>query len=106
MADFVKAIAAAELAPGQCKEVVVAGRAVALFNVDGVFYATTNTCLHRGGPLGQGFLEGNVVTCPWHGWTFDVSSGESTVNPSLKVESYQVKLGGMDVLVKVGWLTT
>src|SRR5262245_21695022 len=102
MAEFVKAIAAADLAPGQCKEVVVAGRAVALFNVGGVFYATTNTCLHRGGPLGQGFMEGNVVSCPWHGWTFDVSSGTSTVNPDLRVESFEVRVEGTDVLVKVG----
>jgi nitrite reductase/ring-hydroxylating ferredoxin subunit len=102
MADYVKAIAVADLAPGQCKEVLVAGRAVALYNVGGVFHATTNTCLHRGGPLGQGFLEGNVVTCPWHGWTFDVTSGANTVNPEMTVETFEVKVEGGDVLVKVG----
>ena len=52
MAEFVKAIAAADLAPGQGTEVSVAGRAVAIFNVGGTFYAISNTCLHRGGPLG------------------------------------------------------
>jgi nitrite reductase/ring-hydroxylating ferredoxin subunit len=92
MAEFVKVLPAAELAPGSATEVLVGTRPVALFNVDGAFHALSNTCLHRGGPLGQGMLDGCVVMCPWHAWTFDVTTGVSTVNPELKVARYEAKL--------------
>jgi nitrite reductase/ring-hydroxylating ferredoxin subunit len=55
-----------DVKPGQAKVVVVAGRLVAIYNVNGTFYATDNTCLHRAGPLGEGFLDGAVITCPMH----------------------------------------
>jgi nitrite reductase/ring-hydroxylating ferredoxin subunit len=93
---------AAELAPGACAEVRVGGTAIALFNVSGAIYALTNTCMHRGGPLGQGLLEGQVVMCPWHAWTFDVTTGLSTVNPELQVRRYEVKVEDGDVFVDVG----
>ena len=98
---FVRVIAASELAPGSCQEVAVAGRAVALYNVGGRFYATGNTCLHRGGPLGQGMMEGQTVTCPWHAWSWDVTTGENTANPTLKVPSYEVRMEDGQVFVKV-----
>ena len=101
MAEFQKAIAAADLPPGQCTEVLVDGKPVALYNVEGRFYATSNVCLHRGGPLGQGFLSGSVVMCPWHAWTWDVVSGENTANADLKVPTYEVKVEEGDVMVKV-----
>lgn len=90
-----------DLAPGQCKVVQVNGKAVALYNVDGKFYATDNTCLHRGGPLGEGDLDGSVVTCPWHGWRYDVTSGANAMNPSIKVASFPVSVEGSAVLVDV-----
>lgn len=101
MAEFQRAIPAADLAPGQCTELVVNGRPVALFNVDGRFYATTNICLHRGGPLGQGMLSAHEVMCPWHAWTWDVRTGENTANPSLKMETYEVKVEDGVVMVRV-----
>ncbi len=101
MAGFVKALAAADLAPGRGTEVNVAGTAVAMFNVGGAFYAIGNTCLHRGGPLGQGFLEGPTVTCPWHNWTYDVSTGENVVNHDLKVPCYPTRVEDGQVLVQV-----
>jgi nitrite reductase (NADH) small subunit len=100
MAEFVKVIAAADLPSGQGMEVAVAGKAVALFNVEGVFYALSNTCLHRGGPLGQGFVEGKTVTCPWHNWTFDLSTGANVVNGELKVPCYATRLEDGQVFVK------
>ena len=102
MSDFVKALPAAELPPGQGVELSVGGQAVALFNVEGCFYALSNTCLHRGGPLGQGFVEGRTVTCPWHSWTFDLATGQNVVNGELKVACYETKLEDGQVLVKVG----
>jgi nitrite reductase/ring-hydroxylating ferredoxin subunit len=101
MSEFVRALAACEVAPGQCVEVSVAGKPVALYNVAGTFYATSNTCIHRGGPLGQGLLEGHAVMCPWHAWTWDVRSGENTANPSLRIPSYETKVEGGDVMVRI-----
>jgi nitrite reductase/ring-hydroxylating ferredoxin subunit len=102
MSEFVRALAASEVAPGQCVEVSVAGKPVALYNVAGTFYATSNTCIHRGGPLGQGALDGAVVLCPWHAWSWDVTTGENTANPELKIPTYPVKVEDGQVLVQVG----
>ena len=102
MSDFVKALPVTDLPPGQGVELNVAGQAVALFNVGGSFYALSNVCLHRGGPLGQGFVEGITVTCPWHAWTWDVTTGENVVNGELKVARYETKIEDGQVLVKVG----
>jgi len=101
MGEFLKAAAVQDLPPGTAREVAVGGKAVALYNVGGTFYATSNICLHRGGPLGQGMLDGGIVMCPWHAWTWDVTTGENAANPSLKIETYAVKVEGGDVYVKV-----
>ena len=101
MAEFVRVIAASELSPGACTEVTAGGRPVALFNVGGTFHAIGNTCIHRGGPLGQGALDGTTVLCPWHGWSYDVTTGVSTVNPELRVDRYEVKVEDGQVLVRV-----
>lgn len=101
MASFVKVASTNELPPGQGKSVVVGDREVAVFNCDGKFYAIDNTCPHQGGPLGEGELDGTVVTCPWHGWRFDVCSGQSPVVPSAKLAKYEVKVEGSDILVAV-----
>jgi nitrite reductase/ring-hydroxylating ferredoxin subunit len=57
---------------GQGRVVEVEGKDLALFNVDGTYYAIDNACAHRGGPLGEGDLEGRFVLCPWHAWRWDV----------------------------------
>ncbi|MBV9359631.1 MAG: Rieske 2Fe-2S domain-containing protein [Chloroflexi bacterium] len=64
-----------DVPPGQVRLVVVDGRAWAVANVDGSFFAVDNNCPHNGGPLAKGALEGRVLTCPWHGWRWDVASG-------------------------------
>ncbi len=96
---FVKAANKADLAPGTGKTVTVEGRCLALFNADGKYYAIDNTCPHRGGPLGEGSLNGNEITCPWHGWSFDVTSGQGTLNPAASVISYPVMEEGENILV-------
>ncbi|MBI4165919.1 MAG: Rieske 2Fe-2S domain-containing protein [Acidobacteria bacterium] len=101
MADYVAVAKVSNLAVGTGKVVEVNGKAVALFNVNGTFYAIDNTCRHRGGPLGEGTLEGNVVTCPWHMWDYDVTTGELTANRDVKVTSYSVKVEGDEVKVAV-----
>ncbi|MBS3104675.1 non-heme iron oxygenase ferredoxin subunit [Candidatus Woesearchaeota archaeon] len=99
MPNFVKVASTSDLKPGENKVVNVNGIEVALFNVDGEFFAISNTCLHRGGPLGEGMLEGDTVACPWHGWRFNVKTGVSPVVPTAKVQTYQVKVEGNDVMI-------
>ena len=100
MSTFVRVAAASDVAPGSGLCVEAQGRQIALFNVDGTFYAVDNTCPHRGGPLAEGELEGATVTCPWHAWQFDLTTGESLTDDS-KVDRYDVKVEGGDVLVAV-----
>jgi nitrite reductase/ring-hydroxylating ferredoxin subunit len=99
---FVYAAKARDIAPGQIREILLDGTTIALANVGGQFHALSNTCLHRGGPLGQGSLHGNLVTCPWHGWTFDVISGKVSPNQTAGVACYPVELRGDDVYVDIG----
>jgi nitrite reductase (NADH) small subunit len=99
---FLRAAKKDEVPAGTIREFAVDGKTIALANVDGSFHAINNTCLHRGGPLGQGELEGNVVTCPWHGWQYDVTSGKVTMNPSVGVDCYAVEVRGEDVWVDCG----
>ncbi|MBZ5700227.1 MAG: Rieske 2Fe-2S domain-containing protein [Acidobacteriia bacterium] len=92
----------AEIPAGTIREFQVEGQAIALANVGGKFHAINNSCLHRGGPLGGGVLEGSVVTCPWHGWQFDVSSGKVLQNPAVGVDCYALEVRGEDIFVNVG----
>ena len=101
MSTFVKACAVADVQPGTGKTITVEGKELALFNVDGTFYAVDNECPHRGGPLGEGELEGCVVTCPWHAWQFDLSTGES-ITDDMSVVRHETRIEGDDVLVAVG----
>jgi len=99
MNGFVRVARKDELEPGRGKTVDVAGTPVALFNVGGTYYALHNTCRHRGGPLGEGELSNSVVTCPWHGWQYDVTTGEKVANPEIRVEKFEVRVEGDDILV-------
>jgi nitrite reductase (NADH) small subunit len=99
VAEFIKVASISEVSVGSSKTVEVNGKAVALFNVGGKIYALDNTCLHQGGPLGEGLLEGEVVTCPWHFWEFNVRTGEKLGEPSLKAAIYPVQVEGDDIKV-------
>jgi NAD(P)H-dependent nitrite reductase small subunit len=99
MATMTKVAKASEIPPGTGKVVETGGKTIAVFNCEGTFYATDNTCRHRGGPLGEGSLSGTTVTCPWHGWEYDVTSGACQMDPSIKVATYDVKIEGEDVLL-------
>ena len=99
MAEFVSVANVADIAPGQGKTAVVNGKDIALYNVDGTFYAIDGICVHRGGPLGEGELQGKIVTCPWHQWTYDVTTGTSTLNPAAKVACYETKIEAGEIRV-------
>jgi nitrite reductase (NADH) small subunit/3-phenylpropionate/trans-cinnamate dioxygenase ferredoxin subunit len=101
MSDFTSVAKVDDVPEGEGRVVEVNGVAVGLFNVGGTFYAIDDTCIHRGGPLGEGACEGNVVSCPWHGWQYDVTTGECLSSPGESVEKYEVQVDGDDVQVKV-----
>ncbi len=85
-------------APGSVTEVVAAGHTLCIANVDGTLHAMDGICPHRGGPLGQGTLEGNAVLCPWHAWAFDLTTGRAEHSPQASVAVYPIELEGDDVI--------
>ena len=99
MAQFTKVATTSDIPSGSGKAIEINGKTNAVFNCDGTFYAIDNTCKHRGGPLGEGSLSGKVVTCPWHGWEYDVSTGACQMDPSIKVQKFDVKVEGDNILV-------
>lgn len=102
MAEFVKAAKTDEIAPGQSKMLEVNGKKIVIFNVAGSFYAIDDTCSHRGGSLSQGMIEGEKVTCPWHGAVFDIRSGEVLGPPAPKgVARYNVRVDGVQIEVEI-----
>jgi nitrite reductase (NADH) small subunit len=97
----VKVAAATDVPPGAGRVVEVDGRMLALFNVAGAYHAIDNTCPHRGGPLGDGDLDGSLVSCPWHGWRWDVTSGANANNPAVRVACFPASVDGGDVFVEL-----
>ena len=103
MSKLVRVARVKDLAPGHGKMIKAQGRDIALFNVDGTFYAIHGFCLHRGGPLGEGQPKGTVVTCPWHGWQYDVTTGANVRNPDpeAKLATFLITIDGSDILVEI-----
>ena len=90
-----------EVPAGQGRVVEVAGKQLALFNLEGKYFFLDNLCPHRGGPLGDGIVMGNAVTCPWHGWQFDCATGKSTRNPTVGVATYPAIVEGSTIYVEL-----
>ncbi len=88
-----------DIAPGTAKAFVVGDREIAVFNVGGSFYAIENSCPHQGGPLAEGYIDGDIVTCPWHAWCFDVKTGAMTLGGFTHVETYDVMVAGSTISV-------
>ena len=101
MAEFVRVASTSDIPTGQGRMFDVQGRQVAIFNVGGRFHAIDNVCEHQGGPLAEGEVDGCIVTCPWHGWTYDVASGVSPDDPDTRVRHFDLKIEGSDVFVAV-----
>lgn len=100
MPDFKKVASASEIPAGEMTIVEVDGEEVAIANVGGEFFAFTNTCTHRGGPLGEGILMGDVVECPFHAGRFNVRTGAVVAPPpSEPVQTYAVRVDGDDISV-------
>jgi nitrite reductase (NADH) small subunit len=90
-----------ELSPGTLIEVVEGGDLYALCNVDGEVRAMSGRCPHHGGPLGQGALEGSLVTCPWHAWPFDSATGACAFNDALRIPTFEVRIEAGQILVNL-----
>ena len=103
MSHFVKVATKSEIEAGSGRKVEVNGKEIALFNIGGSFCAIDDTCSHRGGPLSEGSMEDNVVTCPWHGSKWDVTNGSLTWFPAkLKpADTFKVSVEGDTVYVEV-----
>jgi nitrite reductase (NADH) small subunit len=101
MANIIKLTTEAELPPSdEAKEFPCGAKAICVANVSGVYSALDNVCPHRGGPLGQGMIEGSKVVCPWHGWSWDTKTGQAVQDPSMKVAVYPLKIEGGEVLIE------
>jgi len=100
MSDSRVTIATVDQIPeGEGRVFEAAGKTLAVFNADGRFYAIDNGCTHRGGPLGEGELDGTTVTCPWHGWRWDVTTGANVNNPAVKMACFPVSVENGQILV-------
>lgn len=90
-----------EFPEGEGRLVVVSGRHVAVFRLDGRFHALDNMCLHRGGPLCDGVVKDGVVTCPWHGWSYEIRTGTLVQDPRVGVSRHDVKVADDTVGIRL-----
>ena len=96
-----QALKASEIPPGSCHKAYINGKEIAVFNVGGKFYATQSECTHTGGPLCDGALDGDTVTCPWHGSQFNVRTGEVVMDPAAEpLVTYEVKVQDSVLIVE------
>jgi nitrite reductase (NADH) small subunit len=99
---LVRLTAQSELpAINEAKEFPCGNKTICIANVDGNYSAMDNVCPHRGGPLGQGMVEGGKVVCPWHAWNWDAKTGATELDSNLKVQIYPVKIESGDMLVEI-----
>jgi nitrite reductase (NADH) small subunit len=98
---FVKVGSVSRLAPGSVMEASVGADYYAICNVDGRIHALAGSCPHRGGPLGQGAVNGSNLTCPWHAWEFDCRTGANDYNPTVIVATFAVQVLGDDILIDI-----
>ena len=101
MPEFVDLASTADLPVGRAKAYEVEGRTIALYHTSSGFYATDNVCPHRGGPLAEGDLIGDEITCRWHLWGFDVVTGACPGNREISVATHEVRVEGDRVMVRL-----
>jgi nitrite reductase (NADH) small subunit len=88
-----------DIRPGTVRSVQVGDQEIAIANVDGEFFATQHACLHLHGPLGEGRLEGKTLSCPWHGWQYDVRTGKNEFDRAIQLQTFEVRVEGGEVQV-------
>jgi nitrite reductase (NADH) small subunit/3-phenylpropionate/trans-cinnamate dioxygenase ferredoxin subunit len=100
MSDFHTVCRVSEVAPGEGKTVVVGGKLIALFFVNGQYHAIDDTCPHMGASLSGGYLQDGIVTCPWHAWRYRLADGAWVDNPKLKIGCYAVRVEGDQIQIE------
>ena len=101
MGKFVRVLSTKDVPPGSAVAVKIAGSQVAVFNVDGQFYAIDDTCTHAGGSLSEGPVQGKEVVCPWHGAVFNIETGEVLSAPASEgVRTYKIQIAGDEVQIE------
>jgi nitrite reductase/ring-hydroxylating ferredoxin subunit len=101
MADFTVVAKVDDVPRGAVKTVYAGDQPIALARVDDEFYATQPACLHLKGPLGEGRLEDHVLSCPWHGWQYDVRTGVNEFDRAIQLKTYEVRVEDGQVKVAV-----
>ncbi|MFQ3631381.1 Rieske (2Fe-2S) protein [Roseiflexus sp.] len=102
--EIVRVAASGDLLPGRMICVDIDGLPIALANVDGTIYAFGDSCRHEGGSLSSGVLIDETVTCPWHGWTYNVRTGKAIVPPvGIRIPTYETRIDGDSIFVIVDW---
>lgn len=99
MPEFVTVATLDELPDGTSKCVTFNGKTVAIFHDQGQFYAIDDLCPHMGASLSAGYVENEMVTCPWHAWRFSICDGSWVENPKLKVDSFQIRVQGQEIQI-------
>ena len=100
MAQWVKLCGAKELpAEGSVSEMKVGAHEICLARINGSLRAVDNICPHRQGPLGQGWIEGNSVVCPWHSWAFDLETGLADYPEGERIDVFALRVEGDDLFV-------
>jgi len=101
MAEWISAGKVDSILEGQPKIITHKHLEIAIFLVGNDYFALRNFCPHRGGPIAEGIISGNLVTCPYHDWTFEISTGECTLNPAACIQKFAIRLTGEEIEVQV-----
>lgn len=101
MPSTVRVATVDEIPVGSSKEVVAGDHVIAVFNVDGTYYAVDGVCPHAGGPLAQGRVLDGILACPWHGWQFELKTGKNCLNPRISAGCFSVRVEGADVVIEL-----
>jgi NAD(P)H-dependent nitrite reductase small subunit len=96
---FHRVAAVEEIAPGTGRQVEIEGNVLAVFHLGGEFHATSDMCPHRGASLAEGFLDAGKVFCPWHCFDFNLTTGACEMVPSMRIQTYPVKVENGEVFV-------
>jgi nitrite reductase/ring-hydroxylating ferredoxin subunit len=99
VADYVTVARIEDVPEGAVRAVEAEGRAIALANTGGRVYALQGECAHMHGPLGEGRVDGCVLTCPWHGWQYDVRTGENEFDRAITIETFDVQVEDGEIRV-------
>lgn len=99
--DFLDIAGAADVPLGRVRTFAAGGRKIAVYHTLQGWFASDNTCPHRGGPLGEGDIIGNEIVCPWHLWGFDLATGACAGNPEISIVTHEVRVEGERILVRL-----